>query len=302
MNLSELIVELAGKAGIDSADQGLIDILSNSDISKVKVSEGLKSKLTEGLLSVQQAVDNHPTIRNKYLAETFNAVDKKLEGIISAIGLSEEEAAEITGIKGTYNRIEKLGEVAKSKLVEAGSKAQPDNEQLKSLKARVDSLNAELANAKKTITDKESEFESRRKADRLEFLKTSHIKSRKSTIDGLGDDVKLSTYNTLLAKKLANDGVKVDFDESGELVLLTSDGSNYVNKDHKKVSFAEMLDQIEAENKLAVVSNPPSTGGGNDKTDLPGRRVELPKPGDIPGSARAMNERIIAAIEATKIA
>lgn len=304
-NISSLINQLAKKAGIDVSDKALIDLLSNAELSKIAVPEGLTQKLDEGLLSIEAAVDNHPKIRAKYMAETFNAVDAKLDKMIQALGLTDEELIDFNETKGTYKRIEKLSELAKAKVSEAGkgdSKGKgSDPEEVKLLKDKVNQLNAELATAKKAVTEKESEFETIRKKDRMDFIMNRQIASRKSTLDELPEEVKLTSYNTLLQKKLAANGIKIDTSETGELVLLTADGSNYVDKNHKKVSFTDLLDELEAENKLIVATPQPPSGGAGAGANGGGTRFPQNGNGsekELPKAAANVLSRIISANEA----
>ena len=304
-NISSLINQLAKKAGIDVSDKALIDLLSNAELSKIAVPEGITQKLDEGLLSIEAAVDNHPKIRAKYMAETFNAVDAKLDKMIQALGLTDEELIDFNETKGTYKRIEKLSELAKAKVSESGKgdgkgKA-TDPEEVKLLKDKVNQLNGELAAAKKAVTEKETEFETIRKKDRMDFIMNRQIASRKSTLDELPEEVKLTSYNTLLQKKLAANGIKIDTSETGELVLLTADGSNYVDKNHKKVSFTDLLDELEAENKLIVATPQPTSGGAGAGANGGGTRFPQNGNGsekELPKAAANVLSRIISANEA----
>lgn len=65
--IGTFISTLAKKAGIDESDKGLIDVLSNADLSKIKIPDDLANKLNEGLLSIEAAVDNHPAPKKLFI-------------------------------------------------------------------------------------------------------------------------------------------------------------------------------------------------------------------------------------------
>lgn len=268
MNIAELISKLAASVGIETSDQGLVNILSNSEITKVSVPEAISNKLLNGLLTVE-AAKNNPDIKSHYVAQALNGVDEKVNAALDILGFDEEAKSKILGEKNTYNRIQLLSDLTKSKIeaIKAAKANGAKTEDVEKLRNEIIQLNNEMSQ-----------------------LKDSH----KSEIESLGEQhneniLKLNIRGLLSGKKYATDSLKIDKSlilDSAQKAVLTAleakgampilDGNNeikLVRKDNPEmpfmeanqvVNFNDVMNAALAENNLLAVSNPqnPTPPGG----------------------------------------
>jgi len=252
-NLGQLLQHLATKAGIDANDQNLINILSNSELSKITVHSDVIKALDENLLSVDVAKDNHPEISKVYKAQVLNAFDKKMDDIISELGLPEDKVTELKGIKNTYQRYETL-----TALIKSMKAATPNKEDKNALQEQVDTL---LEDIKKINTDHAGALEAERlarKNDKIGFYLLRELDKVKTVFDGLESDARNASINVVIGKALKDRDAEFDFDDKDNFIVRTKDGSSLLGANHTKYNPKSFIDEVLAQNKLIVVNTPPA--------------------------------------------
>lgn len=252
-NIGQLVEHLAKKAGIDSADPNLINILSNAELSKVPVHSDIATGIDNNLLSLSQATDNHPAIKSKYHAQAMNAFDARMKSVMEDAGLSEDTLDTLNAEKSTYKRFELLTAALK----EAGAtKAKETNTEDKSaLQKQVDDL---LAQVKKAKTDADTQVQTinqERRNDRIGFELKAMLGSVKTVFDELPPTAKQAALDSIINKALQDKGASFDFDDAGSFILKGKDDTAVVGANSSKYTPQSFVDEILAQNKVLQVSN-----------------------------------------------
>lgn len=263
--IGQLIEHLAKKAGIDSADPNLINILSNAELSKVAVHSDLASGIDNALLSLSQATDNHPAIKSKYHAQAMNAFDARMAAVMNEAGLSEETIEALNAEKSTYKRFEQF--TAAMKEAAAKSAAAPANTEDKSaLQKQVDDLLAANKQAKKEAEERVTAIEQERRNDRIRFELKGMLAPIKTVFDDLPPSAKSAAIDSIINKALQDKGASFDFDDADTFILKGKDDTAVVGANSSKYTPQSFVDEILAQNKVLKVTEtvtPPSQANGS---------------------------------------
>jgi hypothetical protein len=260
-NLGQLINHLATKAGLKSDDPNLVNILSNSELSKIKVHSELVSAIDENLLHIEAALDSHPRVRAKYTAEILNPFDTRMAAMLEEMGLDDTAKAELSGIKSTYKRFDAL--TAKIKGLKDSKAAATKDTDKQALQAQIDTLQTELRTAKAATDAAKTEYEQKLTTDRIDFRLGNAIAAVKTTIDGLPQEVRNDTLKNIIQKYLQANDAELRFDEKNELQPYKKDGSKLYGANHTLINLQSLIDTQLAQNKLLSVSPANSTNGAN---------------------------------------
>jgi molybdenum-dependent DNA-binding transcriptional regulator ModE len=256
-NLGQLINHLAKKAGLDTSDQNLINLLSNSELTKITLHSDVVKAFDENLLSVTQAQDNHPLIGTKYKAEALNPIDKKLETLAEELGFDDATKQELAGIRNSYKKLEvftaKFNELKENAVKEA-AKGKGDQTSA-ALQKQVDELLQKMQAEKKSSEEAIQRIQGERKGDKIKFNLRSMLNNSKTIYDNLDPAIKAAAIEAILNKGLQDKEADFDFDEKDEFIVKKKDGTNLVGANHSKYTPQTLIDEILAQNKVLVVAN-----------------------------------------------
>lgn len=271
-NIGELLNSLAKKAGINEADQTLVGILSNSELTRITIPSDLVKQFDEKLLSIDTALDNHPDVRSKYMAQALNGLDAKIADVAKAAKLSDDVVATLNSEKSSYKRLELLlAEVDKNHkaAIEAAKAEAGKSTDKAALERQNKELLDKLAEKEKehsvAIESLHSEYKQKALADKINGKVVSILSGYKTVLDALPVESKTTAIQTLINKELQDKQVEFALDESGNFVLRTKDGSTYVSASQTRIEPKDFIEGILANNKILQVSTPPTppANGGN---------------------------------------
>lgn len=249
-NLGQLLQHLAKKAGVAADDQQLINVLANADITKVTIHSDLVKAIDENLLSVEAAKDNHPDIKKVYVAQALNALDKKLAALIPDLGLSEDELKKLEANTNTYSKLDEVVKKLQDK------KAAASNEDKSALQRQVDDLLAQLQTAEQDKAQAVANVEILRKTDRTAYQLKLMMNGVKTVYDNMPQSAKDSAIDALIKNALQDKDAEFDFDESDSFIIRKKDGTSLLGANHTKITPQSFVDDILAQNKVLVVSQP----------------------------------------------
>jgi hypothetical protein len=256
-NLKQFITGLAKKAGMDPENETIKAFFSA--LPETDVPEDVQRGVDNSLISLTDAKNNHPEIKNFYQKQSLDSVDKTLQALIDEYQLGDDE--EIKGERSTYKRVQlipkKIADLEKKKGNANGGKEKEN------IQKEIDALHAQLSEQK---TARETEKASY--ANELLNFKRGHkldsiIGKHKTIYDELDPDVKSTSISTIINKYLQDNQAKFDFDDKGNFVLLKNDGTNYYGENHQQISPDQFIEQTLAKTKLLKVSNGQSNGATN---------------------------------------
>lgn len=275
--LKDFFTQLAKKAGFDT----------ESDTSKAffaalpdsEVPEDIQKGIDNSLISLTEAKNNFPEIKNHYTKQALDGVDKELMNLLEDFQLDEQNRAEILAEKSTYKRTpllaRRLVELERKKVAATGGKDKAD------IQKQIDDLHAQLKEEKDARETEKKQFESQRLADRLNVRKNVLFGGVKTIHDELDPEIRFSILDTLLQKELQDKQAKFAFDDQGNVILLRNDGTNFFGENHQQIKPSQFIEQALAKHKQLKVSDPsqngsngattrvtqPTNSGGNGKTE-----------------------------------
>lgn len=265
-NLGQFIQHLATKAGVQLDDKNLINILSNSELTKITVNSDLVKAMDENLLSVDDATNNHPLIGSKYKAQALNALDKRVLELASELTLSDDELEELKKPINSYKKLEfVIGKLKEAKPAK-GDKGDKD-----ALQKQVDDLLKKLQDKDKEHADALQKASDERIADKVGFEKHSNYGKLKTIYDELPESIRESSIDSVIKNALQEKGAEFAYDEKGAFIIRQKDGANLVGANHKAYTPQSFIDEILAQNKILKVAETPKGG-----EQQPGQQVVIP--------------------------
>ena len=124
--LGEFINSAFQKAGIAADNEYLKRVLQNPELTKETVPDEIVSQFNSTLLTLDQAKTNYD-LKNHFYGAALAPVEKELQNLATAYEFSEEDLAELNGIKSTFSKIPalktKLDNAIAKKAAAAGGEA-----------------------------------------------------------------------------------------------------------------------------------------------------------------------------------
>jgi hypothetical protein len=264
MIITDYFVQLCEKAGIDTKDTDLIDLLSKSDLSKIQISDSLIEKINKNVITKEEA-KNSPELKKHFYGNALDPINKKIAAFFDEYGFDDGMKAEVLADTSTYSQFEKtVKKIAelKEKQSTSGNKGEKAD-----LEKKINELASELSKVAKQKEDEKiaavNEVTQKYENQFLEMNIDSIIGSQK--LPGLqSKDIEMITAKAIVNKKLAEKGAIVK-NIDGKLVLVAKDNQDLRIFDAgKEISFDSLTEMALAENKFLKVSggNPAPTNNG----------------------------------------
>jgi hypothetical protein len=250
MTLGDFLNTLSKQSGIAETDQDLINLLSNAGISTAKISDGLASKIQNGLLTFDAAKEN-PDLKRYYTAMALNASDSTMENMFKELELPEDVVTELKSETSTYKRM--ANAMRKIKELE-GKKIGATAVDKDKLAQQIDTLNQELATVKTNFVKEKSDLINSHKSDRVNWELNNHY-SGYTYATQLSKEANIKMSQMLVNEEMAKAGLLMELADTNELKLKTKEGTEYyVN--NKPVSIKDFLDKTLTTHKVISIEDP----------------------------------------------
>lgn len=265
--LKDFITALAKKAGYDVESEAAKPFFAA--VPDVEVPDDVSNGIDRSLISLSEAKNNFPDIKNHYYKSALDGVDNELKTLMQDFNLDESLKQEILGEKSSYKRVpmlaRKLVELERAKAAAAGGKDKGE------IQKQIDTLQAELLTAKTALENEKKSFESQRLQDKINLKKNVLFSGLKTIHDELEPDIKYGILDTLVNRALQDSSAKLTLDDNGNLTLLRSDGTNFFGENHQQLKPNQFIEQVLAKNKQIKVTptNGQNTGGTNNNQAQP---------------------------------
>jgi hypothetical protein len=251
--LTAFINELATKAGIATTEQKLVDLLAHTELNRITIPDELETSFNQSLLSVADAKNDHPVIKQHYFGEIMSNVDRALKKVYEANDdiFDDDVVAELNKETSSTKRIAKVAEKLKEKL-----KAAPptDDKDKTALQKQIDDLNEKLRVEKESTVQKLKEKDEKFTKHLVDSDINTRLATRKTIYDNLPGDAKLAALRTLAEVEAQKLGLKYEVDPAtNKTILKKADGSNYYDDNNKLVDLDGFIDRTLSANK--VLSN-----------------------------------------------
>lgn len=248
MKLKDFLTSQAAKAGV---------VLEGIDFPDFDVPDTVAKGIDNSLISIVDAKNNHPEIKNHYHKQNLDTIDKLLKAAEGRIPeLAEDD--EWKGEKSTFKRVEMLD----SKISSILAKKTGDPSKKNELQAQIDALHAQLKAANDGRIADKTAFENQMVSFKTQTAINQLLTGQKTIHDSLPSGTRSAILETLINQELQDNGVKFAFDDSGKLTLLKSDGSNFYGENHQQIAPQAFIEQSLAKHKQLQVSTAPTGATG----------------------------------------
>lgn len=262
--LTDFIKSLIMKAGGNIEDEKIKTALASID-ANTELQDELATAIDHGLISIANAKNNHPEIKNHYFASAYNGLDDELNTLMQEEKLPEEVVTEIKAEKSSTKRAALLAR--KIKELE-GAKAGQGKAETKALNEQIAALNGELKKEKDSINGIKADYEKKLRDKDKGYAMRNLLGSYKTIHDKLDPDTKNIIINAIIDKNLKAKGYIFDLDDNGNLIVATKDGSGTAfADDHTPLTPQKFLDKVMAEEKLILVSEENNQNNNRNNTN-----------------------------------
>jgi hypothetical protein len=240
-SVSELINDLALRAGIAEDNEHLKAVLSSPDLSKIQVPAELESMMASRLLTVNEAKTN-PEVKNHFVATTLKGADKNILEAAEEFGVDPEDKDALNSETNTYNRIKLLANAVKK--FEA-KKVGATGADKKALADEINKLNAEIVSLRDAKSAAVNEERSNWERKLYDMAMENHFSSYQYG-NGIPDEVNRQTARFMLEKKLNELGGKSVY-KDGQFVLVNKEHPDLpLTQNNKPVTMKELSDMVVA--------------------------------------------------------
>lgn len=285
MKATTLLSELMEKAGIDTSDAKLKDILA----VQVDIPDEFAKELSEKLMTLDAA---KPLLKNGIISDFSKGFLKNIDERLQAEGIEKSEIDSVFNENGKPKSTGKVILSAMEKIAEAKEKvnpANPDKEKLQ--KEEIVKLNKQLSEMKEGYVPKADIDKVRADwdGDKYERAIESHFLPKKWS-DNYPVEVRPTLVKTFLEKELAAMGAKAVMNGKDVKIVKADDlTSDYFDSSNKLVTFASLADKIMSANKFLAVSTETSSTSTTVVANS-GSESNLPK--KLTAAQKALNDSI----------
>lgn len=260
--LKDFITQLAKKSGFDTQSETakpFFDALPDTDVP-----EDIHKGIDNALISLTEAKNNYPELKNHYTKQALDGMDKEFNSLIEDFQLDDQTKSEILAEKSTYKRgpmlTRKIVELERKKLATTGGKDKQE------IQKQIDDLQAQLKSTKETLELEKKSFDQQRLQDRINNKKNVFFSGVKTIHDELDPETRYTIIDSQIQKELQDRQAKFALDEQGNVVLMRNDGTNFFGENHQQVKPLQFIEQVLAKNKQLKVTD--STGATGTKTPV----------------------------------
>lgn len=249
--INEFLKSLITKAGGNIEDEKLKAALNAMAALESEVPDDVINAIEQGLISIENAKNNHPDIKKHYTALALNGLDSELDRLMEDEKLDEATIAEIKGEKSSTKRAALIAR--KIKELES-AKAGQGKAETKALNEKIAELNGELRKIKDNENNIKADYEKKLRDKDKGYAMRNILSTYQTIYDKLDPETKSITINAILDKNLRSKGYSLDVDENGNLFIATKDGSTAFTDDHRPLTPKIFFDKVMADENLLVVS------------------------------------------------
>lgn len=261
--LKDFVTKLAKKAGYDTASDGAKAFLES--LNDVEVPEDVEKGIDNSLISLTEAKNNFPELKNHYTKQALDGMDKEFMTLIEDFQVDEPTKAEILSEKSTYKR----GPLLMRKIVELDRKKNQSTsgKDKAEIQQQINDLQAQLKTTKELWENDKKSFENQRILDKINIKKNVLFSGLKTIHDDLDPETRFAILDAQLSKALQDKQGKLTLDEQGNVVLLRNDGTNFFGENHQQIVPAQFIEQTLAKNKQLKVTESSSGAPGTKPTN-----------------------------------
>lgn len=256
VTLKSFFTNLAKKAGMDPESDAVKGFFST--LPDTEVPEDVQKGVDNSLISLTDAKNNHPEIKNYYQKQSLDSVDKTLSDLLDEFDLDEVDKQAILAERSTYKRVplatKKIAELQAKK---AGAGTNKDKAEIQK---EIDALHRQIAAEKEGRTAEKTQYEQALQNIKIQAKIDAILGGFKTIHDDMDPEIKGTVLQTVINKALQDNNAKFGLDEQGRTVLVKNDGTNFYGENHQQILPSQFIEQQLAKTKLLKVSSGQSNG------------------------------------------
>ena len=255
--LADFIKGQLTKAGVKTDIEAVKGFLESEGIANVEVPDEVFAPIESSFITLTDAKGNHPDIKNHYSKQALDTVDIKLADVMVDNQFTDAEKAEVLAERSTYARPALIAAIIKRREQAEGAKGKP---QIESLNATITDLNAQIKAEKLKREQAESAANQTRKDLHIQYELDTMLSGYKTVYDTLPAKAKAATIRTLIKDELTSLGAAWDLDETEQLLLKKSDGSDvFDTSNNTKILPKGLVERVLANNKILQIAKSDDT-------------------------------------------
>lgn len=252
--IAEVLKSLLLKAGGKEDDEQAINELSAPDFARLTISDDLLAKIDNGLLSIEQAKNNHPDIKKHYFAAAYNGLDSELNGTMEELQLPPEVRNVILNERSSTKRAVLLAKQVKQ--LESQKKNTDDKGEKTTLQNEINDLRNKLRIEQEGVDKIKADYEGKIQNIYTQSKLNEILSAYKTVWDELPPDVRNTGLQSLINKTLQDKNAELKLDENGQLKLIRKDGANVFGDDNRQWNPQTLIDHTLSQNKILKVTDP----------------------------------------------
>lgn len=264
--ISEFLKTLIVKGGGNVDDEKIKTALAAIG-AELELSDDIVTAIDHGLISIENAKNNHPDIKKHYSALALNGLDAELKRLMEDEKFGDDIIAELESEKSSTKRATLIAK--KIKELE-GAKSNAGKADVKALNDKIADLNTQLRTIKDNENNIKSDYEKKLRDKDRGYAMRGILGSYETIYDKLDPETKSITINAIIEKNLRAKGFALDVDENGNLVINTKDGSNAFTDDHRPLTPKAFFDKVMADENILVVSDNQNRNNNNQNNNNSG--------------------------------
>lgn len=241
--VSEFLIGLAKKSGVELTPE------QQEHISKIDVEldDNFVNPIDNSLISLRDAKNNHPDIKNHYVKGAYDGIDSLLLSQMEEYEFGENEKNAILAERNTNKRVALMNKMVKDL---EHRKANADKPDKAAINKQIEDLNAEIRAHKAQVEAIRQESENKFKQFKIDSKKQTLLSNYKTIYDDLSPEVKYMTLFNLLNKDLQDNNAEFVLGEGDSINLLKKDGTNYYGDNNQQMNTQQFIESSLSRNKI----------------------------------------------------
>jgi regulator of replication initiation timing len=302
MKVNAFLGTLANKSGLNLEDPKVKEFLALPALAEVEVPEELSKPVSAQLISITEAKNNHQDIRNHYIAQNFSAFDTEMDNLATEYTLTEDQKNAMKAERNSFKRVGILTKLIRDTEREKAKAGAPDK---KAIQDQLDELNRQLGVEKQSLAALKTQHAKELLEQERKYDMDTLYSQFKTIHDELNPGIKRNILNSIVDDSLRGKGLKIEYDDNHNLVLLRNDGTHYHDpENNQKVDARGFIEKTLANSKQLKVQNANPPPGNNGNNNQPGNTGNNNQPagaqGQKPKGNPVFNDIITETLEGLK--
>lgn len=244
--ISEFLIGLAKKAGVElTAEQQ--ELLTGGELGRIDLDDTIVTPIDNSLISLRDAKNNHPDIKNHYVKGAYDGIDALLLSQMDEYEFGENERNAILTERNTNKRLPLMVKMVKDL---EHRKANADKPDKAAINKQIEDLNHAIRQEKEEKAKLAAEYDNKLKQFKIDSKKQTLLSNYKTIYDDLAPEVKYMTLFNLINKDLQDNNAEIVLGDGDSAALYKKDGTNYYGDNNQQINLQQFIESSLSRNKI----------------------------------------------------